>query len=80
MPATIAAMPRSIERPVEPHLGDVIGSIAPMQPIRVTHKHPRWIEDGTNLIIAVVATAVFAPLCVLGPWIAFAFAGKPPLQ
>lgn len=66
---------------VEAHLGEVIGSIAPMQPIRrVTHKRPRYIEDGTALMLAVVGSTVFTMLVMAGVWIAFTFAGRSPLQ
>lgn len=79
-PGTIAAMPQS-DRPMEPHLGEVIGAIAPMQPIRrVIHRNPRWIEDGTNLIIAWIATAVFGLLGALCLWMAFTFSGNTPLE
>ncbi len=81
MPGTIAAMPRSIERPVEAHLGDVIGSIAPPMSVRrVVRKHPRWIEDGTSLLIAWIATVAFAPLVALAVWITFTFGGRSPLE
>lgn len=63
---------------MEAHLGEVIGSVEPpMRAPKVRHRNPRWIEDGTSMVIAVVATAMFVPLCVLGLWIAFAFSGKP---
>lgn len=65
----------------ESHLGEVIGTIMPpMRPIRrVVHKHPRWIENGTDLLIAIIATGVFVPMIILGLWIAFALAGRSPV-
>lgn len=80
MPDIIAAMPQSADDR-DCYLGEVIGGIAPMQPIRrVTHRHPRWIEDGTNLLIAWIATAVFGLLGALSLWLAFAFSGHSSLQ
>lgn len=66
-------------RTVEPYLGDC-RDMPPLNPVRrVAYRHPRWIEDGTALVLAIVAVTVFSLLIALAVWVAFMFAAKPSL-
>lgn len=70
-----------MRREIEADLGPVIGTIMPaMTPIRrVRYQHPRWLENGTAMILAIIACSVASLFVALAVWMSFTLSAKPVL-
>lgn len=68
-----------MRRPVESDLGDVIGEPIKFVAYRRDRAPPRWIENGTSLVIAWVAIVLFLALVMVAVVLSFLFAAQPSL-
>lgn len=57
------------------HLRDLL--IASRGNTQARSRQLRWIEDGTALVLAMIGSAVFSMLIMLGVYLSFLFAAPP---